>query len=95
MVLKAYERCCRSNGRDPDPRHRIEHCSLVNPDLLRRIKAIGAIPTPFWTYVYYHGEKWKEYGDEKMRWMFAHRSFLDSGIRVPARPTTAPGRSSR
>ncbi|HLG05953.1 MAG TPA: amidohydrolase, partial [Gemmatimonadales bacterium] len=81
MVLKAYERAL-ARWPHPDRRHRIEHCSLVNPDLLRRIKATGTIPTPFWTYVYFHGEKWSEYGAEKLRWMFAHRSFLDAGIRV-------------
>ena len=75
----------------PDTRHRIEHCSLVNPDLLRRIKALGAIPTPFWTYAHYHGEKWKEYGPEKMQWMFAHKSFLETGIPVPGASDYGPG----
>ena len=90
MVLQAYERVLRQ-WPHPDRRHRIEHCSQVNPDLLRRIKAAGVIPTPFWTYVYYHGEKWSQYGDEKMRWMFAHRSFLDSGIIVPGASDYGPG----
>jgi len=90
MVLKAYERVL-SKWPHPDRRHRIEHCSLVNPDLLRRIKATGTIPTPFWTYVYYHGEKWKEYGEEKMQSMFAHRSFLDYGIPVAGASDYTPG----
>jgi predicted amidohydrolase YtcJ len=90
MVLKAYERAL-SRWPHPDRRHRIEHCSLVNADLLRRIKATGTIPTPFWTYVYYHGEKWSQYGDDKMRWMFAHRSFLDTGITVPGASDYGPG----
>lgn len=90
MALNAYERAL-AKWPDPDRRHRIEHCTLVNPDLIRRIKAIGAIPTPFWTYVYYHGEKWAEYGDDKLRWMFAHRSFLDAGITVPGASDYGPG----
>jgi predicted amidohydrolase YtcJ len=90
MVLKAYERALQK-WPDPNRRHRIEHCTLVNPDLIRRIQANGVIPTPFWTYVYYHGEKWAEYGDEKVRWMFAHRSFLDAGIRVPGASDYTPG----
>lgn len=90
MVLKAYERAL-AKWPDPNRRHRIEHCSLVNPDLLKRIKASNVIPTPFWTYVHYHGEKWKAYGDEKMRWMFAHRSFLDTGIVVPGASDYMPG----
>jgi predicted amidohydrolase YtcJ len=89
-VLNAYERVQRMWPR-PDPRHRIEHCSLVNPALLQRIKDLGVIPTPFYTYVYYHGGKWGEYGPEKMRWMFAHRSFLDYGIPVAGASDYMPG----
>jgi predicted amidohydrolase YtcJ len=90
MVLKAYERVQKHWPR-PDPRNRIEHCSLVNPDLLKRIKAAGVVPTPFWTYAHYHGEKWKEYGSEKMNWMFAHKSFLEHDIRVPGASDYGPG----
>jgi predicted amidohydrolase YtcJ len=90
MVLKAYERVQKQWPR-PDPRNRIEHCSLVNPELIARIKALGVIPTPFWTYAHYHGEKWRFYGQEKMNWMFAHKSFLDAGIRVPGASDYGPG----
>ena len=90
MVLNAYERVQQQWPR-PDARHRIEHCSLVNPDLLARIKAVGAIPTPFYTYVHYHGNKWVEYGQEKMQWMFAHRSFLDYDIPVAPASDYMPG----
>jgi predicted amidohydrolase YtcJ len=55
------------------------------------LKACGCIPTPFWTYVYYHGEKWEQYGDDKLRSMFAHRSFLDNGILVPGASDYNPG----
>jgi predicted amidohydrolase YtcJ len=90
LVLKAYERVLEK-WPHPDRRHRIEHCTLVNDSLLRRIKATGSIPTPFWTYVYYHGEKWTEYGDDKLRWMFAHRSFLDYDIKAPGASDYQPG----
>lgn len=90
MVLNAYERVQRL-WPAPDRRHRLEHCSLVNPSLVARIRASGSIPTPFWTYVYYHGEKWKAYGEEKMRSMFAHRWFLDAGIKVPGASDYSPG----
>jgi predicted amidohydrolase YtcJ len=90
MVLKAYEHVL-TKWPHPDRRHRIEHCTLVNPDLLRRIKATGTIPAPFWTYVYYHGEKWSQYGEEKTRSMFAHRSFLDAGINVVGASDYGPG----
>ena len=89
-VLNAYERTMKQSPRE-DPRHRLEHCSLINPELLKRIKASGAIPTPFWTYCHYHGNKWVEYGEEKMKWMFAHRSFLDHGISVAGASDYTPG----
>src|SRR4029434_3434383 len=89
-VLRAYELALRLHKR-ADPRFRIEHCTLVTPELLKRIAAIGAIPTPFYTYVYYHGDKWAQYGDERLRWMFAHRSFLDHGIRVAGASDYVPG----
>ncbi len=90
MVLKAYEKV-KAAGARPNYRPRIEHCSLVNPDLLKRIKAVGAIPLPFYTYAHYHGDKWVEYGPEKMQWMFAHRSFLDYGIPVAPASDYIPG----
>ncbi len=90
MVLNAYERVLERWPR-PDPRHRIEHCTLVNAALIQRIKNTGTIPTPFWTYVHFHGEKWNNYGAEKLERMFAHRSFLDSGIQVPGASDYTPG----
>jgi predicted amidohydrolase YtcJ len=89
-ALRVYERLQRESPRK-DPRFRLEHCTLVNPDLLARIKAIGAIPTPFWSYVYYHGEKMREYGPERLDWMFAMRSFLDAGIPVAPGSDYPPG----
>jgi predicted amidohydrolase YtcJ len=90
MVLNAYERALR-NHQGRNPRHRIEHCSLVNPDLLARIKAAGVVPTPFYTYAHCHGNKWVDYGEEKMENMFAHRSFLDHGIPVAPASDYTPG----
>ncbi|GIW79521.1 MAG: amidohydrolase [Gemmatales bacterium] len=90
MVLKAYERALKIRPH-PDPRFRIEHCTLVNPGLLKRIAALGVIPTPFYTYVHFHGNKWAAYGKEKLQWMFAHRSFLDYKIRVAGASDYVPG----
>src|SRR5262249_40482121 len=90
MVLRAYDLALRAHPR-PAPRHRIEHCTLVNPELLKRIAAQGVIPTPFYTYVYYHADKWEQYGEERLQWMFAHRSFLDHGIKVAGASDYVPG----
>lgn len=90
MVLDAYETVLREKPL-ADPRWRIEHCTLVTDALLKRIKAVGAVPAPFYTYAHWHGDKWGEYGDEKLSRMFAHRSFLDYGIPVAPASDYPPG----
>lgn len=90
ITLGVYEQLLKEYPK-PDPRFRLEHCTVVNNDLIRRIKAINAIPNPFSTYVYFHGEKMKNYGEERMKNMFAVRSFLDSGINVTQTSDYPPG----
>jgi len=89
-TLRVYERLQKENPRR-DPRFRLEHCTMINDDLVARIKALGAIPTPFSTYVYYHGEKMRFYGQERLNHMFALRSFLDAGIRATQASDYPPG----
>lgn len=89
-VLNAYERVLK-NWKGQNPRFRIEHCSLVNDTLLKRIKDAGVVPAPFYTYAYYHGNKWLDYGEDMMESMFAHRSFLDHGIPVAPASDFTPG----
>jgi predicted amidohydrolase YtcJ len=89
-VLRVYERLQREHPRR-NPRFRLEHCTVINDLLVRRIKALGAIPTPFAAYVYYHGEKMREYGAERLDHMFALRSFLDAGICVAPGSDYPPG----
>jgi predicted amidohydrolase YtcJ len=65
------------------PRHRIEHCSVIDDGILSRMRALDIIAVPFAGYVAYHGgalTRW--YGEERVGRMFAHRSFLDAGITV-------------
>src|SRR5262249_42222595 len=57
----------------------------------KRTAAAGAIRTPFTTYVHSPGDKWGKYGEERMNWMFAHRSFLDHGIKVAGASDYVPG----
>ena len=90
LVLQAYEQAQAAHPR-PDPRHRVEHCTLVNPDLLTRMRRLGAVATPFCTYVYYHGEKMRFYGEERLQWMFAQRSFMDYGVMSTGATDYPPG----
>ena len=68
-----------------DPRNRIIHCTVVNPELVGRIRELGMLPTIFGAYPYYHGDKLlPAFGEERLERMFAARSFLDAGVVVAA-----------
>jgi predicted amidohydrolase YtcJ len=90
MVLTAFERAQRLFPR-VDARPKITHCTLINDDLLRRIKALGAVPAAFTSYAYYNSDKFVFYGEELMKRSMAYRSFLDAGIPVAAGSDFPPG----
>jgi predicted amidohydrolase YtcJ len=82
MALDGFEKALAELPRK-DHRHRLEHCTVVNPEILKRIKKLKMLVTPFGSYIYHHGEKMiPHYGAERVERMFAHRSFLDYGIAV-------------
>ncbi|MEV6234687.1 amidohydrolase [Saccharopolyspora shandongensis] len=82
FVLDELERAHREMPK-PGLRHRIEHCSMVDDDILGRIRALSAIAVPFGNYVHQHGGRLIDwYGESRVERMFAHRSFLDAGITV-------------
>jgi predicted amidohydrolase YtcJ len=82
LLLDQIEAVEAANPR-PDAHHRIEHCSVVTPEILARMKRLGMIAAPFATYIHYHGGRLIEwYGAERVERMFAHRSFLDAGVAV-------------
>ena len=89
-ALNVYERLQKEQPRK-DPRFRLEHCTVINDELIQRMKALNVIPTPFSTYVYFHGEKMKNYGKARLERMFAVRSFLEAGIKVTQASDYPPG----
>jgi len=89
-VLTAYERALRL-APQPDARPKITHCTLINDDLVRRIKAINAVPALFTSYAYYNPDKFRYYGEELMKRCMAYRTLLDAGIRAAAGSDFDPG----
>ena len=90
MVLTAFERAQKAFP-VADPRFKITHCTLVNNEIVRRMKAVGAIPAPFTSYAYYNADKFSFYGEALMRNAMAFRSFLDAGIPACAGSDFYPG----
>ena len=77
-MLTAVERAQKLFPRE-DARPKITHCTLINDDLVRRIKALGAVPAVFTSYAYYNADKFHFYGEDFMKRCMAFRTFLDAG----------------
>jgi predicted amidohydrolase YtcJ len=90
MTLTAFERAQKLFPRT-DARPKITHCTLLNDDLVRRIKALGVVPALFTTYAYYNSDKFPYYGEEMMKHCMAFRSLLDAGVMVAAGSDFSPG----
>jgi predicted amidohydrolase YtcJ len=90
MYLTAFERAQKLFPR-ADARPKITHCTLINDDLVRRIKALDAVPALFTTYAYYNSDKFKFYGEDLMKRCMAFRTLLDAGIQVAAGSDFSPG----
>jgi len=90
MIASGIERAQRLFPR-ADARPKITHCTLINDDLIRRIKAGGVVPAAFTSYAYYNSDKFVFYGEELMKRCMAYRSFLDAGIPVAAGSDFSPG----
>jgi predicted amidohydrolase YtcJ len=88
--LIAYERMMRLLPR-PDWRPKITHCSLLNPSLIRRMKAMDVVPAEFSTYAYYNSDKFKFYGEDLMKNMMPYRDLLDAGIKPSTGSDFSPG----
>ncbi|MCA6445544.1 MAG: amidohydrolase family protein, partial [Chitinophagaceae bacterium] len=87
MVLNAFEKVY-ADGNPLQLHHRIEHCSVVNDSIIKRIKRLGVIPV-LHCYINELGDLLEPYGDDRLNNMFATKSFLNAGV-LPALHSDAP-----
>lgn len=80
ILAASSEEAIAANPR-PDHRHRIEHASVVNESILKRVKALNVV-LALHSYIYEHGDKMEEYGERRWPLMHANRSALELGIPV-------------
>jgi predicted amidohydrolase YtcJ len=88
--LTAFERAQKLAPR-ADARPKITHGTLINDNLVHRMKALGAVPAMFTTYAYYNSDKFVFYGEELMKRCMAYRTLLDAGIPAAAGSDFSPG----
>lgn len=78
VILTAIERAMAQNPRPC--RHRIEHCGIINENLLSRIKKAGIVPVPNPGFFNENAEIYVKYYGDRVNRMFPLRSYLDNGI---------------
>ncbi len=89
LILDAYEAAQTADPR-PDPRHRIEHCSIVDLATIDRIARLGVVPIPGTSFLYYFRDAYvQNLGMDRIRHTYGMRSFIDRGV-IAAASTDAP-----
>ena len=78
MVIEAIEKAQKADHR-LDPRHRIEHCSITNQDILDKLKKDSIIPV-FHCYINQMGNQLLVYGDKRLSMMMPTRTALEMNI---------------
>jgi len=78
MVLTAIESAVKNNE-VRDHRHRIEHGSVMNDDLLKRMAALAMVLAPH-SYIFEKGPVLEAYGPKRWGTMFPNKTAVDLGI---------------
>ena len=81
FMVEGYEKAMAANPR-PDPRHRIEHCAIVDSDLIRRMADLGLCPSLNPGFLAWNGSNYVRYYGDRMKQFIALRDMVDAGIRV-------------
>ncbi|PKL02523.1 MAG: amidohydrolase, partial [Synergistetes bacterium HGW-Synergistetes-2] len=81
FMVEGYERCFR---KDPDKfrrmRHRIEHCSLTDQDLIDRMSHMNICPSVNAGMIQAIGANYMKFYGERNAYMAALRSMFDAGV---------------
>jgi predicted amidohydrolase YtcJ len=81
---------CQSRSNKGALRHRVEHCSVCSPPLLRRLKAVKALVVTQPAFIYYSGERYlSDVPEAQLPWLYRTGSFLKSGLK-PAASSDCP-----
>lgn len=79
-IVDALEKALTAHPAE-NRRHRIEHCAIINAELLSRIKALGIVPVPQPIFLYEFGDGYmRNYGEERVANMFTCKTYFDNEI---------------
>lgn len=81
FMVEGYEKAFATNPR-PEARHRIEHCALVDQDLIHRMAALNICPSCNPGFISWNGRNYTRFYGDRMRYFMALRSMIDAGVMV-------------
>lgn len=81
FMVEGYEYAFATNPR-PEARHRIEHCTLVDQDLIQRMAKLNICPTCNPGFIAWNGRNYTKFYGDRMKYFSALRSMMDEGVRV-------------
>lgn len=80
-MVEGYEKAFAEHPRT-DLRHRIEHCTLVDQDLIDRMAPMNICPSVNVGMISFQGANYERFfGPERVKYICAVRSMLDAGVR--------------
>lgn len=81
FMVEGYEKAFEKSRR-PDLRHRIEHCTISDEDLIKRMAKMNICPTLNSGMITFQGKHYAEiYGTKRSKYLIALRSMLDAGMK--------------
>ena len=89
QMLVAYEKAYAAHPAE-DRRHRIEHCGWLSPSQIDRMAAMGIVPAPQPSFIYFFGNGYEAcLGKDRPQFCYPMKAFLDAGVH-PSASTDCP-----
>jgi predicted amidohydrolase YtcJ len=89
-MVEGYEKAFRTNFR-PDLRHRIEHCTVVDQNLIDRMAKMNICPTLNPGMIQVGGKNYGRFFGERSKYTIALKSMLDAGMKPSIASDTPSG----
>ena len=80
-VIKAFENALKKHPRE-NHRHRIEHCSVLNPRLIKRMKRLGLIASVQPHFIVSDFWVADRVGKHRARWVYSFKTLMKEGLIV-------------
>ena len=90
FMVEGYEKAFKDNPR-PDLRHRIEHCTLVDQDLIDRMAKMNICPSVNAGIVAKNGGNYMRFYGKRNKYFGALKSMIDAGIKCSLQSDSPSG----